>query len=210
MNEKRTNSSGMDRWNEAAPARVRRAAYAAALALAVILTAASCAARDAAETGAAQTEPASVTEPQVTSPEDDGSAARAAALAIFDELDAAELEDRETDFSDEARVLEYVERRREIYGRLAALELSWRDEKAQGEIRSGIEGMLQYLDALPAFCAIRYSGTQEAEEMRGDLSAQYVAAFGSLNAARLALKGDDEPVLETPVLEAPSLEASAS
>ncbi|MDR2665260.1 MAG: hypothetical protein LBC21_03145 [Oscillospiraceae bacterium] len=176
--------------------RAVRALCASALALAVVLTAA-CGEHDAAVPDGAAPAPVAATAPQGAAPADDGAAARAAALAIFEELDAAELEDGQTDFSDGEQAAQYVEKRREIYGRLAALELGWRDEDAQADIRSGVEVMLVYLEGLPAFCAIRGSGTQEAEEMRDDLSAKYASAFGSLAAARRALEAADAPAEPT-------------
>jgi hypothetical protein len=191
MNIDLMNNFGMGIWSAA---RLARAACVSALALAVVLSASSCGAKDPEGTGGAQTAPAAVTEPQTVEPPDDGSVERAAALAIFGELDDAVLEENGIDFSDAAQVTEYVEKRREIYSRLASLELSWRDESAQAELRRGVEAMLQYLDGLPAYCAISGSGTEEAEAMRGDLSAIYTSAYGSLTAARQEIEGADAEV----------------
>ncbi|MDR1299235.1 MAG: hypothetical protein LBJ84_03155 [Oscillospiraceae bacterium] len=107
----------------------------------------------------------------------------AEALAAFGEFFDAREEEVAVDFSDEAQVSRFVEKRNGICERLIAIDLGAEYEQTHTKLRSGAEKMMQYLGELPAFCLIRDSGTAEAEAKRSELTAIWSSANSEIESA---------------------------
>lgn len=153
--------------------RVGRAAVAAVFACAALTSACGgeTGAAPASDSGAAEVAAA----PVLTT--------LAEALATFGEFFDAREEEVAVDFSDEAQVSQFVEKRNGICERLIAIDLGAEYEQTHTKLRSGAEKMMQYLGELPAFCLIRDSGTAEAEAKRSELTAIWSSANSEIESA---------------------------
>jgi hypothetical protein len=155
----------------------RSAALIAAAAAAAALTACK-------DAQPVETAPTSGETPVAVHTADESAEARAAALDMLKELSEAGKEEETLDYSDEAQIKAYAEKRGAICTRLTEVELGAEDAAAQDKLRRGAEKMRQYLEALPAYCLIRGDGTEEEEKMRVEITSVWASANGDLDEAR--------------------------
>jgi hypothetical protein len=168
---------------------VRRAAAAAVIAS--IALAASCGGKEGAGLPPADPVEGGAAAETAAPP---AQATLAEALAVFGEFFDAREEEVAVDFSDEAQVSSFVEKRTAICERMIAMDLGAEYEQTHAKLRSGAGKMKQYLSELPAFCLVRDSGTAEAEAKRSELTAIWSAANSEIESAYDLLAVESQPV----------------
>ena len=99
--------------------------------------------------------------------------------AVTKEIEDDNAASAEVDYTDAAAVQEYVENTKAMYQKLADLEAPADLADAQAKLKTGAEKMIEYLDLLPAYCALE-EGSEEWEQKRNEVLNTYSMALASI------------------------------